>query len=88
MMIKVSAKVQKFMRDNRQVFSREGWCRWMPLKMLRKAVIAGEADDWDVLETRSDTGEIVSVCPYCATGVEHPDNGDSLDMPPASRTLH
>jgi len=79
----------EFLLNNKQVFSKEypdG--RWMALKALRKAVIAGKADDWWVLDVDFDTGENLSLCPYCATGVDHPDSSISSVTPEASGTLH
>jgi hypothetical protein len=43
---------------------------WMTLRALRTAVLAGIADDWNVIETIK-TGEGLLICPYCAAGVEH-----------------
>lgn len=72
-MVRIPLKDQEFWRNNKQVFSKEypdG--RWMALKALRKVVIAGNADDWWVLDVDFATGENLSMCPYCATDVEHP----------------
>lgn len=59
----------------------------MPLKAIRKEVIAGKADDWDVIDFDFDTGEATLVCVYCVTGVEHPD-GEASSAKPPMNTLH
>jgi hypothetical protein len=44
--------------------------QWMTLRALRAAVLAGKADNWNVIET-IETGEGLLICPACAAGVEH-----------------
>jgi hypothetical protein len=46
--------------------------QWMTLRTLRAEVLAGHADDWNVVETIK-TGLGLLICPFCATGVEHGD---------------
>jgi hypothetical protein len=88
MMVKVSTEVHEALRNNKQVFPPAGKPRWMTLDELRKAVIAGGADDWDVLDIDPETDEIIVKCPYCVTGVEHPTDWSWPMTPEASVTLH
>jgi len=64
---------RKFLRENKQVWrgpgDRKG--KWMTMTKLRKLVIAGKADGWNVVDIDLDTEEPRIICPYCATGVEH-----------------
>jgi hypothetical protein len=88
-MSRIPLNNREFFLNNKQVFSKkypDG--RWMALQALCKAVIAGKADDWWVLDVDFDTGENSSLCPYCATGVDHPDNSTSPVTLGASGTIH
>jgi hypothetical protein len=62
-----------WLRDHKQVFRGTG-CdgHWMTAAALRKAVIAGKARHWTVVEIDPGTGEPSLICPWCATGIEHP----------------
>jgi hypothetical protein len=78
-----------FLLNNKQVYSKEYPSgRWMTLKALRKAVIAGRANDWGVVDVDFETGQNESMCVYCATGIEHPDSPISPITTTASVTLH
>jgi hypothetical protein len=83
---KIPKECQEFLRNNKQVICPDQRIRFMTLKALREAVVAGKADDWDVIDFDFDTGEATFVCVYCVTGVEHPE-GTSSVKPPSS-TLH
>jgi hypothetical protein len=83
----IPTECQDFLRNNKQVVCPDQRIRFMTLKAIRNAVIAGDADDWDVSDFDFDTGEATLVCVYCVTGVEHPKNGASSVEPPSS-TLH
>jgi hypothetical protein len=71
-MSKIPLEDREFLRNNKQVFREGKRSQWMTLKALRKAVRAGKADDWDVVDINFKTGEKRIICAYCATGVEHP----------------
>jgi hypothetical protein len=85
--VEISTECQEFLRNNKQVVCPDQRIRFMPLEAIRSAVIAGNADDWDVIDFDFDTGEATRVCVYCVTGVEHPDNETSAVKAP-KRTLH
>jgi hypothetical protein len=59
---------------------------WMTLRTLRTAVLAGKADNWNVIET-IETGQGLLICPYCATGVEH-DEEHHIWSPPQPGPKH
>jgi hypothetical protein len=61
-----------FLRDHRQVFRGTRRSHWMTMQALRKAVLAGKARRWLVVEIDSETGEPSVICPCCATGLAHP----------------
>ena len=55
-----------------QVFKNDGKeGHWMKRATLKKKVIAGAADNWNVVAIDPETGSPSIVCPYCVTGVEH-----------------
>jgi hypothetical protein len=87
LMARIPTECQEFFRNNKQVVCPDQRIRFMTLKAIRKEVIAGNADDWDVIDFDFDTGEATLVCVYCVTGVEHPDGETSSDEPRSS-TLH
>lgn len=89
MTVRIPPDCQKFLRNNKQVIFPDRRIRFVTLKAIRKAVIAGKAEDWDVIDFDFDTGEATLVCVYCVTGVEHPDDGaSSVTSEEASATLH
>lgn len=61
---------REWLRTNKQVFDGKHG-RWMTIDRLKKAVLAGKAKDWMVVDIDLETGEPRLICPYCATGVEH-----------------
>jgi hypothetical protein len=85
-MVSIPTECQEFLRNNKQVVCRDERIRFMTLDSIRTEVIAGTADDWDVIDFDFDSGEATLVCVYCVTGVEHPD-ATSSGQPPI-RTLH
>jgi hypothetical protein len=85
-MVRIPTECQEFLRNNKQVVCRDERIRFMTLNSIRKEVIAGNADDWDVIDFDFDSGEATLVCVYCVTGVEHPDGTSSVKPP--TRTLH
>src|ERR1700733_339363 len=85
-MVSIPTECQEFLRNNKQVVCRDERIRFMTLNSIRKEVIAGNADDWDVIDFDFDSGEATLVCVYCVTGVEHPDGTSSVMTP--TRTLH
>jgi hypothetical protein len=88
-MSRIPSKNREFLLNNKQVYSSEyPGGRWMTLKALRKAVVAGRAHDWHVVDVDFETGENEAMCVYCATGIEHPDGPISPITPNASGTLH
>jgi|tagenome__1003787_1003787.scaffolds.fasta_scaffold20663363_2 hypothetical protein len=70
-MRKIPTEDRAFLLENKQVFFANGRSRWMTLNQIRKAVTAGRADDWHVIDINLDTGEWRIVCAYCAAGVTH-----------------
>jgi hypothetical protein len=86
-MVRIPSEVCEFLRNNKQVLSNNGRGRWISLKALRSAVIAGKADDWHVVDF-SDTGEPMMSCAYCAAGVEHSDESAPTIVAKTSGTLH
>jgi hypothetical protein len=62
-----------FLLKHKQVFKGAG-CdgHFMTLKALRKAVLARKADHWNVVDIDLETGQPSLICPWCATGLEHP----------------
>jgi len=87
LMVGIPTECQDFLRNNKQVVCPDQRIRFMTLKAIRAAVIAGAADDWDVIDFDFDTGEATLVCVYCVTDVEHPGDEASSVKPP-SGTLH
>jgi hypothetical protein len=85
-MVRIPSEVREFLRTNKPVLFNNGSGRWVTLKALRSAVIAGKADDWHVVDF-SETGEPMMSCSYCAAGVEHSDES-APTIVPTSRTLH
>jgi hypothetical protein len=83
----IPMECQDFLRNNKQVVCRDQRIRFMTLNAIRKEVVAGNADDWDVIDFDFDTGEATLVCVYCVTGVEHPDD-DTWSEEFPSNTLH
>ena len=87
-MVIIPPEALEFLRNHhKKLFFLEGY-GWLTLKALRKAVFAGKADDWDVIDIDLDTGTATIVCTYCASGIEHPNDGASSVTPEASGTLH
>jgi hypothetical protein len=86
-MIRIPSEVREFLRTNKPVLFNDGSGRWVTLKALRSAVIAGKADDWHVVDF-SDTGEPMMSCSYCAAGVEHSDHPVPRIVRKTSGTLH
>jgi hypothetical protein len=87
MMVKIPPEFQEFLRTNKPVLFNDGSGRWVTLEALRNAVIAGEAEDWHVVDF-SETGEPMMSCSYCAAGVEHSDHPDPTIVAETSGTLH
>jgi hypothetical protein len=88
-MVRIPVEHQEFLRNTKQVIFPDQQSRWMTLKEITKAVMAGEAEDWSVIYIDFDTGEASQMCAYCATGVEHPDDEASpVTSVAASVTLH
>jgi hypothetical protein len=84
---RIPTECQEFLRNNKQVVCRDRRIRFMTLEAIRDAVMAGKADDLDVIDFDFDTGEGTFVCVYCVTGVEHPDDDTwSEELP--SNMLH
>jgi hypothetical protein len=70
-----SPEDQAWLRNHKQVFrGASDRSQWMTMQALRKAVLAGKASRWLVVEIDSETGEPSLVCPWCATGIAHPAN--------------
>jgi hypothetical protein len=87
LMARIPPECQDFLRNNKQVICPDQRIRFMTLRVIREAVIAGKADDLDVIDFDFDTGEATLVCVYCVTDVEHPRDEASSVKPP-SNTLH
>jgi len=85
--VRIPTECQDFLRNNKQVVCPDERIRFMTLNAIRKEVIAGNADDWDVIDFNFDTGEATLVCVYCVTGIEHP-NDETSSVEPPSSTLH
>jgi hypothetical protein len=84
---RIPTECQEFLQNNKQVVCPDERIRFMRLTAIREAVIAGEADDWGVIDFNFETGEGTFVCVYCVTDVDHPDDEDSsADLPLG--TLH
>jgi hypothetical protein len=81
---RIPTECQEFFRNNKQVICPDQRIRFMTLEAIRKEVVAGNADDWDVIDFDFDSDEATLVCVYCVTGIEHPDDGASSVEP----TLH
>jgi hypothetical protein len=88
-MVRIPPECQEFLRNNKQVVFPDRRIRFMTLEAIRKEVIAGKAEDLDVIDFDFDTGEATFVCVYCVTGVEHPDDeASSVTSEAVSATLH
>jgi hypothetical protein len=69
-MARIPLEDRAFLRNNKQVFfGASNRSRWMTVKKLRKAVRAGKADDWNVVDFDFETGESSIICAYCAAGL-------------------
>jgi hypothetical protein len=85
-MVMIPPEHQEFFRNNKQVVCPDQRIRFMTLEAIRKEVIVGRADDWEVIDFDFDTGEATLVCVYCVTNVEHP-GSRALSVNPASADL-
>jgi hypothetical protein len=82
--VQIPAKCQEFLRNHKQVICADQRIRFMALDGIRKEVIAGKADNWEVVDFDFHTGEGTLACVYCMTGVEHPSDGAYPVNPPSS----
>jgi hypothetical protein len=85
-MTTIPMECHDFLRNNKQVICPDQRIRFVALNAIREEVIAGKADDLDVIDFDFDTGEATLVCVYCVTGVEHPDGSSPEE--PLLTTLH
>ncbi|SRR6266704_449737 len=71
-MAAISKEDQRFLTDNKQVFrGASGRNQWMTTAALRKAVRAGKANHWSVVNIDFETGEsLENMCPCCAAGLD------------------
>jgi hypothetical protein len=85
--LKIPIEAKDFLRHHKPVVFPGGGGRWMTPEALGKAVRSHKADNWYVVDTDIDTGEIQIICCYCATGIEKPNAAaSSVKLP--SNTLH
>jgi len=85
--LKIPTEAQDFLRHHKPVVFPGGGGRWMTPEALNKAVRSHKADNWRVVDTDLDNGEIQIICCYCATGIEQP-NAKASSVKPASSRLH
>ena len=71
-MTAVPKKDRAWLRANKQVFrGASGRSVWMTTTALRKAVRAGKANHWSVVNIDFETGESSeNMCPCCAAGLD------------------
>jgi hypothetical protein len=81
----IPTEAQEFLRNHKLVVFPSGFGRWMTPDGLSKAVRSHKAEQWMVVETDLDTGEVQNICCYCATGIEQPNTGASSAKPAPRR---
>jgi hypothetical protein len=83
-MVQIPTECQEFLRNNKQVICADQRIRFMTVESIRKEVIAGKADNWEIVDFDFHTAEGTLACVYCLTGVEHPSDGAYPVNPPSS----